>query len=63
MSWAVYGTILRITAGFRRKFYSNRRDSECRNKLFVRIIKISSVFKEASKNFIFAFPRNENKKS
>ncbi len=29
-SWrAVYGTIFRITAGFRNKFYSNRRIFEC----------------------------------
>ncbi len=32
--WAVYGTIFRITAGFRSKFHSNRLVSECRNKLF-----------------------------
>jgi hypothetical protein len=34
MSWALYGTIFRITAGFRSKFHRNRRVSECRNKLF-----------------------------
>jgi hypothetical protein len=34
MSWAVYGTIFRITAGHRSKFHSNRWVSECHNKLF-----------------------------
>jgi hypothetical protein len=29
-----YRTIFRITAGFRSKFHSNRRVSECHNKLF-----------------------------
>jgi hypothetical protein len=33
-AWAVYRTIFRITAGFWSKFYSNRRLSECRSKLF-----------------------------
>ncbi len=55
MAWAVNETIFRVTAGFQSRFYSNRRFSECRNKLleegYLRIFKISKFLKGASKTW------------
>jgi hypothetical protein len=62
MSWAVYGTVFRITAGYRSMFYSDRRLSERRNNTLkranARIFKLASVFKEARKNLAFDYLGN-----
>jgi hypothetical protein len=60
-------TIFRITSGSRSKFYSNRRVFEFRNKLFEEdywqdFLKLVSVFKEASQDFIFYFLQNKTAK-
>jgi hypothetical protein len=68
MSWVISGTIFRITAGFRSKFYSNKRVSECDNRLIEEgywkdFLKLVSVFKEASKNFAFDLLSNKEKQT
>jgi hypothetical protein len=68
MPWVILGTIFRITAGFRSKFYSNNGVSECRNKpieegYWKDFFKLVSVFKEAGKNFAFDLLSNKDKKT
>jgi hypothetical protein len=66
MSWAVYG--IQNHSRVPEEVYSNRRVSECRNKLFVRvllegILKLVSFFKEASCHLIFVVIKIKNMKT
>jgi hypothetical protein len=58
MSWPVYETIFMITAGFWKKFYSNRGHSEYRREFFEGVPKrvlrlVLSVVTEGSKTLDF----------
>jgi hypothetical protein len=55
MSKATFGTIFRITGGFRNSYQSQRRLSVCIIQLFEKKLKLESDFKAASRNFIFTF--------